>query len=164
MGLSGCDGCNWLFVVLFPKTNHLSLQPPPSLTPTSSISHSNLLHLSLQPPPSLTSTSLISHSNLLHLSLQPPPSLTPTSSISHSNLLHLSLQPPPSLTPTSSISHSNLLHLSLQPSNQWSYGVLLWELMTRGVTPYPDIPTNQITAFLNSHRRLKKPKYCPNNV
>ncbi|ESO07516.1 hypothetical protein HELRODRAFT_110475 [Helobdella robusta] len=49
-------------------------------------------------------------------------------------------------------------------SDVWSYGVLLWELMTRGVVPYPDLPPQQITSFLNSGKRLKKPKYCPPNV
>lgn len=49
-------------------------------------------------------------------------------------------------------------------SDVWSYGVLLWELMTRGVTPYPDILPTHLPSFLRSGRRLKKPKYCPNNV
>jgi len=47
---------------------------------------------------------------------------------------------------------------------QWSFGVLMWELMTRGVTPYPDVEVSETRNYLTSGRRLRKPKYCPDNV
>ena len=40
----------------------------------------------------------------------------------------------------------------------------MWELMTRGVTPYPDIDVSETRNYLTSGRRLRKPKYCPDNV
>lgn len=47
---------------------------------------------------------------------------------------------------------------------QWSFGVLMWELMTRGVTPYSEVPVSETRNFLTTGNRLKKPKYCPDNV
>lgn len=45
----------------------------------------------------------------------------------------------------------------------WSYGVLLWELLTRGVIPYPSVDNWEIINYLKSGRRLPKPnEYCPN--
>ncbi|KAM5303557.1 hepatocyte growth factor receptor isoform 2-T5 [Glossophaga mutica] len=46
-------------------------------------------------------------------------------------------------------------------SDVWSFGVLLWELMTRGAPPYPDINTFDITVYLLQGRRLLQPEYCP---
>ncbi|KFM64204.1 Hepatocyte growth factor receptor, partial [Stegodyphus mimosarum] len=43
----------------------------------------------------------------------------------------------------------------------WSYGVVLWELMTRGVTPYPDVDNWDILHYLKSGRRMPQPSYCP---
>lgn len=43
----------------------------------------------------------------------------------------------------------------------WSYGVLLWELMTRGVTPYPDVDVFDIFSYLKEGRRMLRPRYCP---
>ncbi len=43
----------------------------------------------------------------------------------------------------------------------WSYGVLVWELMTRGVTPYPDVDNCEIFNFLKQGRRMPRPPYCP---
>ena len=48
--------------------------------------------------------------------------------------------------------------------SKWSFGVLMWELMTRGVTPYPDVEVAEMRTYLASGRRLRKPKYCPDNV
>ncbi|XP_041445114.1 macrophage stimulating 1 receptor L homeolog isoform X3 [Xenopus laevis] len=47
-------------------------------------------------------------------------------------------------------------------SDVWSFGVLLWELMTRGAPPYPDVDAYDITRYLFRGRRLAQPEYCPN--
>lgn len=44
---------------------------------------------------------------------------------------------------------------------QWSFGIVLWELMTRGVTPYPDVETDNLKKHLTGGHRLKKPRQCP---
>lgn len=43
----------------------------------------------------------------------------------------------------------------------WSYGVLLWELMTRGVVPYPDVDNFDLFSYLKEGRRMLRPRYCP---
>ncbi|XP_054163112.1 hepatocyte growth factor receptor-like isoform X2 [Oppia nitens] len=43
----------------------------------------------------------------------------------------------------------------------WSYGVLVWELLTRGVTPYPDVDNWEILNYLKQSRRMPRPAYCP---
>ncbi|GAB1602321.1 hepatocyte growth factor receptor-like [Argonauta hians] len=43
----------------------------------------------------------------------------------------------------------------------WSYGVVLWELFTRGVNPYPTVDNWDMPKFLKSGRRMEKPDYCP---
>ena len=47
---------------------------------------------------------------------------------------------------------------------QWSYGVLLWELMTRGAVPYPDVENWDVGRFIQSDKRLDRPPYCPDSV
>ena len=43
----------------------------------------------------------------------------------------------------------------------WSYGILLWELMTRGVVPYPDVDNFDLFSYLKEGRRMLRPRYCP---
>ncbi len=43
----------------------------------------------------------------------------------------------------------------------WSYGVLVWELFTRGITPYLEIDNNFLLHHLKRGHRLPKPDYCP---
>ncbi|RWS12104.1 hepatocyte growth factor receptor-like protein, partial [Dinothrombium tinctorium] len=43
----------------------------------------------------------------------------------------------------------------------WSYGVLLWELMTRGVTPYPEVDNWDILNYLKQGFRMLRPEFCP---
>lgn len=49
-------------------------------------------------------------------------------------------------------------------SDVWSFGVLLWELMTRCMTPYPDVDVFDIRNYLASGQRLRQPKYCPDSI
>jgi len=43
----------------------------------------------------------------------------------------------------------------------WSFGVTFWELMTRGVVPYPGVNNWEVMAFLMTGQRLPQPDCCP---
>ncbi|XP_071083792.1 hepatocyte growth factor receptor-like [Haliotis cracherodii] len=45
-------------------------------------------------------------------------------------------------------------------SDVWSLGVVLWEMLTRGATPYPEVDNWDIGIFLQSGRRLHQPWFC----
>ncbi|XP_038128909.1 macrophage-stimulating protein receptor-like [Cyprinodon tularosa] len=49
-------------------------------------------------------------------------------------------------------------------SDVWSYGILMWELITRGASPYPDVDPYDITHYLLKGRRLPQPQYCPDTI
>ncbi|XP_077979883.1 hepatocyte growth factor receptor-like isoform X1 [Glandiceps talaboti] len=46
----------------------------------------------------------------------------------------------------------------------WSFGVVLWELMTRGVTPYPSVDNWDISKYLRKGKRLPQPQYCSDEL
>ncbi|XP_071041881.1 proto-oncogene tyrosine-protein kinase receptor Ret [Parasteatoda tepidariorum] len=46
-------------------------------------------------------------------------------------------------------------------SDVWSYGVLLWEIVTIGDTPYPGIPPERLFSMLKDGYRMPKPDNCP---
>lgn len=50
------------------------------------------------------------------------------------------------------------------PMLQWSFGVLLWEVLMRGVTPYPDVDNFDIRNYLHEGHRLSKPSNAPDDV
>jgi len=64
--------------------------------------------------------------------------------------------------------HSFLLETSFQRafplSPQWAFGVTMWEIATRGMTPYPGVPNHEIYEYLFHGQRLKKPQDCSDEL
>ncbi|XP_041669091.1 tyrosine-protein kinase receptor TYRO3, partial [Cheilinus undulatus] len=49
-------------------------------------------------------------------------------------------------------------------SDVWAFGVTMWEVMTRGQTPYPGVENSEIYEFLIKGERLKKPAHCRDDI
>ncbi|XP_019853782.1 PREDICTED: tyrosine-protein kinase RYK-like [Amphimedon queenslandica] len=49
-------------------------------------------------------------------------------------------------------------------SDVWSFGVVLWEIMTRGKTPYEDVLPENMLNYLTTGHRLPQPKNCPDDL
>ncbi|KAK5853852.1 hypothetical protein PBY51_014975 [Eleginops maclovinus] len=45
-------------------------------------------------------------------------------------------------------------------SDVWAFGVTMWEIATRGMTPYPGIQNHEIYDYLLEGQRLKQPTDC----
>uniref|UniRef100_A0A672YP34 receptor protein-tyrosine kinase n=1 Tax=Sphaeramia orbicularis TaxID=375764 RepID=A0A672YP34_9TELE len=45
-------------------------------------------------------------------------------------------------------------------SDVWAFGVTMWEIATRGMTPYPGIQNHEIYDYLLEGHRLKQPADC----
>uniref|UniRef100_A0A8D0CM26 receptor protein-tyrosine kinase n=1 Tax=Sander lucioperca TaxID=283035 RepID=A0A8D0CM26_SANLU len=45
-------------------------------------------------------------------------------------------------------------------SDVWAFGVTMWEIATRGMTPYPGIQNHEIYDYLLEGQRLKQPGDC----
>lgn len=43
---------------------------------------------------------------------------------------------------------------------QWAFGVTMWEISTRGMTPYPGVQNHEIYDHLVEGHRLKQPPDC----
>ncbi|XP_055029209.2 tyrosine-protein kinase receptor TYRO3 [Misgurnus anguillicaudatus] len=49
-------------------------------------------------------------------------------------------------------------------SDVWAFGVTMWEIMTRGQTPYPGVENSEIYEYLIKGERLKQPPDCPVDI
>ncbi|XP_045049750.2 tyrosine-protein kinase Mer isoform X2 [Desmodus rotundus] len=45
-------------------------------------------------------------------------------------------------------------------SDVWAFGVTMWEIATRGMTPYPGVQNHEIYDYLLHGHRLKQPEDC----
>ncbi|RWS23275.1 Tyrosine kinase receptor Cad96Ca-like protein, partial [Leptotrombidium deliense] len=45
-------------------------------------------------------------------------------------------------------------------SDVWSFGILMWEIVTLGSTPYPGLPAEQVMKKVCEGYRLEKPDHC----
>uniref|UniRef100_A0A8C1QHH1 C-mer proto-oncogene tyrosine kinase a n=1 Tax=Cyprinus carpio TaxID=7962 RepID=A0A8C1QHH1_CYPCA len=45
-------------------------------------------------------------------------------------------------------------------SDVWAFGVTMWEIVTRGMTPYPGVQNHEIYDYLFEGNRLKQPNDC----
>ena len=46
----------------------------------------------------------------------------------------------------------------------WSFGVLLWEILTLGQQPYPARTNLQVLHFVRAGGRLDRPPNCPDSL
>lgn len=51
-------------------------------------------------------------------------------------------------------------HIYSTKSDVWSLGILMWEIVTLGWTPYPGLSPHDIPKYLKSGKRLDKPDHC----
>jgi len=48
--------------------------------------------------------------------------------------------------------------------NRWAFGILLWEILTIGGTPYPTISNHELLGALKSGYRMEKPQMCSDEM
>ena len=46
----------------------------------------------------------------------------------------------------------------------WSFGVLLWEIVTLGSTPYPGMSGSEVMKKVKEGHRLEKPEHCDREI
>lgn len=55
-------------------------------------------------------------------------------------------------------------HVYNSKSNVWSFGVLLWELVTLGSSPYPGVDVHNLYNLLKAGYRMEKPPNCSHQL
>jgi serine/threonine protein kinase len=55
-------------------------------------------------------------------------------------------------------------HLYTTKSDVWGFGVLLWELVTLGSSPYLGVPPDRLYGLLSAGYRMQRPHNCPQQM
>lgn len=67
----------------------------------------------------------------------------------------------PSLVPVKWMAPESLAdHVYTTKSDVWSYGILIWELVTLGASPYPGIEVQNLYSLLKQGYRMERPVNC----
>ncbi|XP_059143009.1 tyrosine kinase receptor Cad96Ca-like [Physella acuta] len=45
-------------------------------------------------------------------------------------------------------------------SDVWAYGILLWEIVTLGASPYPGLSAQDVFKFVSAGKKMEKPQHC----
>ena len=56
------------------------------------------------------------------------------------------------------------IHRFTPKSDVWSFGVLLWEITSRGLTPYKGVDLTEVYSLLESGFRMEEPPDCPQGL
>lgn len=63
------------------------------------------------------------------------------------------------------MSPERLLHLSIaEKSDVWSFGILLYEMITLGAPPFPEVPPSSILQHLQRGYLMKRPPSCKQHL
>lgn len=55
-------------------------------------------------------------------------------------------------------------HVYTTKTDVWSFGVLLWELVTLGASPYPGVAVHNLFHLLRAGYRMEKPENCSHQL
>ena len=59
---------------------------------------------------------------------------------------------------------SLLYYIFSEKSDIWSFGIVLWELVTLGSQPYAGLDNYEVTPYLETGKRLSRPLRCPDDL
>jgi hypothetical protein len=59
---------------------------------------------------------------------------------------------------------SLLYYIFTEKSDVWSFGIVLWELVTLGSQPYAGLDNYEVTQYLETGKRLPRPLRCPDDL
>lgn len=59
---------------------------------------------------------------------------------------------------------SLLYYIFNEKSDVWSFGIVLWELVTLGAQPYAGLDNNEVLPYLENGTRLPRPLRCPDDL